>query len=946
MRRFILLTLYTLLLLPQLSSAQKQSNVWCFGLGAGIDFNGGVPTVFTSAINQDEGSASVADKTTGQLLFYTDGMTVWNRNHKVMLNGTGLASNPSSTQAAVIVPKPRSSTEYYVFTSDAGEYINPPNDGIHYSIIDMSQDGGLGALTLRNVPLLAPATEKLTAIEHCNGNDTWVIVHGWESDAFYAYLVTRYGIAPPVITRIGARHGVGGSRGDPYANSIGYLQASSDGTRLASVIYGTGAVELFDFDNRTGQLSNAISLTADSIVYGASFSPDGSKLYVTTKVNRGSLQFDPNAVMQFDLGSNQQAAIQSSRTVVASDDSVGMMALQLAPDGKIYVARINDTWLGVINNPNASGAACNFSRRGINLAPHRSLQGLPNMVNTYFDPTVIDCRPPTADFIPNVDSICQGNCIRYTDRTVDNPTSWEWTFEGGSPATFSGKIPPQVCYANSGNYRVQLIASNENGSDTAVRTVVVIPLPGADAGPDLSICFDESRQLSAGGNGSYQWSPGTGLSCTTCQKPVATPTKTTTYRLMVTNSFGCVSIDSMTITVNPLPKADAGKDRTICSGDSTQLSVDGDGAYQWSPATGLSCTTCKDPIASPTTTTTYRITVTSPAGCRAVDSVKVSVVPSPAAEAGPDRSLCLEESAVLGGSGNGSYQWSPATGLSCTNCRNPIASPTTTTVYHLTVTSSNGCQSSDSTTVHVDPSPRLVRFAIDKNYRVYPGVGLTVPVMLLDLLDSARISDLLFTIHWQPGMLRLVNGTDETVGLMQDGTLLHGWKVNVVKLQEGLFSARFTAPAGEYLKGIGALLNLRFLTFLSSASSSPLPFEIELTGAPCTKLVIDAGLVRLDSVCGLNLRLIEGTGENYSLAQNTPNPFTSSTTIDFSLGLDGPTTLEIFNASGQKVTTLVNGTLAAGTHQVAWNSASFPSGTYYYRVTSGTWSEEKSMVKR
>lgn len=946
MKRLVVLII-ALFAAAGLVKAQKQSNVWYFGQKAGIDFNGGTPLALSGGvINQAEGCASIADPLSGQLLFYTDGITVWNRTHRPMPGGNGsLWGHPSSTQSALILPKPRSASEYYVFSSDAGEYINPPNIGIHYSIVDMRQDGGLGDVTVRNIPLLVKASEKLTAIQHCNGTDAWVLAHDWEGDGYYAYAVTKYGISAPVVTHIGVRQGVGAPRGDPYSNAIGYLVSSSNGKRLASAIYGSGIIELFDFDNRTGKLSNLITLSVNEIAYGVSFSPDGTKLYATMKVGTGSNVGDPNAVAQFDLRSGQQSAIQASQTVVGSDGKVGMMGLQLGPDGKIYVARVGDSFLGVINNPNALGNACNFQVRGMNLGTGQCQQGLPNMITTYYDPTVISCRPPSADFTRSDTIICQGKCITYTDRSIDNPTRWEWSFEAGSPASFSGKNPPQVCYASPGTFSVRLISSNDNGADTAVKSVQVVPLPGADAGPDLSICIGESRKLNAAGNGTYQWT-GQGLNCTTCQSPVATPKVTTTYRLVVTNSSGCQSIDSVTITVSPYPKADAGSDVTICQGESTQLSNNGAGGYQWSPAAGLSCTDCQNPVANPTVTTVYKVVVTNPSGCSSIDSVRVRVVPPPVADAGPDRFICLEENATLSGSGGGSYLWTPSDGLNCTTCRNPVAMPTSTTTYHLTVTGANGCTSTDSTTVHVNRAPRLARVHIDNTYTAFPGTGLKIPVTLDDALDEARISDFLFTLHYQPGMLRLENGGSENLSLLIGGTLTDGWSVNVIQMQDGLFSARFTAPPGSYLKGTGALMNLRFLSFLYSATISPLPFEMELTGAECTSLIRNPGMVRLDSICGLNLRLIQGGEHPFSLAQNSPNPFGAKTTIQFSLGLDGPTTLEVFNASGQKVVTLLNSYMTEGAHSVIWNAQSYPSGIYYIRITSGYWGDEKRMVKQ
>jgi hypothetical protein len=113
--------LLLLILFFQISFAQKQNNQWRYGGAGAIDFNTVPPSFVTGCvIVASEGSASVADRITGALLFYTDGVTVWNANNQVMPNGTGLLGGDpillSSTTAAVIIPKPGSSNLYYIVT--------------------------------------------------------------------------------------------------------------------------------------------------------------------------------------------------------------------------------------------------------------------------------------------------------------------------------------------------------------------------------------------------------------------------------------------------------------------------------------------------------------------------------------------------------------------------------------------------------------------------------------------------------------------------------------------------------------------------------------------------------------------------------------------------------------------------------------------------------------
>src|ERR1043166_2729838 len=166
-------------------NSQKQTNIWYFGIYAGLDFNSGSPVVLTNGVlNTTEGCAAISG-TNGALLFYTDGVSVWNNTHSVMPNGTGLQGDVSTTQSALIVKKPGNESLYYIFTL--------PSEGTGsfcYSTVDMTLDGGKGDVTAKNTVLLGNVTEKMSAAHHCNGTDIWVTVHELNSKSFYSYSVT------------------------------------------------------------------------------------------------------------------------------------------------------------------------------------------------------------------------------------------------------------------------------------------------------------------------------------------------------------------------------------------------------------------------------------------------------------------------------------------------------------------------------------------------------------------------------------------------------------------------------------------------------------------------------------------------------------------------------------------------------------------------------------
>jgi len=367
MRKFLLPLLF---FVHSLLYAQTEASNWYFGSKAGIRFANGKPeAILGSALETTEGCATISDKA-GNFLFYTDGKNIWNKKHQLM--ASGLEGHDSATQSGVIVPKPGSNNVFYVFTVHT---ITPPK-GLQYSLVDMTAEGGLGTVTEKNIPVLSPTDEKVTAVRHKNNKDIWIITHKWESDEYYVYLLTNKGLSKePVVSKIGLMHSGSSDL------SIGYLKASPKGNKLASAIKSLAKYELFDFDNATGKLSNFIELDASAstaLTYGIEFSSDGSKLYCTA----GSV----NEIYQFDLKEKTPEKIKASRFLVGK--TTGWTgALQLGIDGSIYVSPYNVDYLGIIKNPNKKGAECGFTEKAIHLKGAKTQLGLPTFLQTYFEET-------------------------------------------------------------------------------------------------------------------------------------------------------------------------------------------------------------------------------------------------------------------------------------------------------------------------------------------------------------------------------------------------------------------------------------------------------------------------------------------------------------------------------------------------------------------------------
>lgn len=239
--------------------------------------------------------------------------------------------------------------------------------------------------------------------------------------------------------------------------------------------------------------------------------------------------------------------------------------------------------------------------------------------------------------------------------------------------------------------------------DTDTVQVTVHPLPQGIVNADTAICDGESVQLSSLGGVDHIWTPSAGLSCTTCPDPIATPDSTTLYELTLQNQFGCTTIDSVVITVNPNPIVTITGDDLLCEGQSTQLVATGGVGYSWAPSAGLSCDDCAEPVATPLETTTYSLTVSSSFGCTTVDSFTIDVKPNPTVETIEDITICNGNAIELTTAHTLGYRfnWTPADGLDDAGAQSPVASPERTTTYVVTAETEFGCLATDEVTVSV-----------------------------------------------------------------------------------------------------------------------------------------------------------------------------------------------------------------------------------------------------
>lgn len=468
------------LLLPITCLAQKEASIWYFGAQAGLDFSDCDPVALTDGmLYQLEGCATIAD-TDGNLLFYTDGVSVYNAAHDVMPNGMGLWGSPSSSQSAIIVPNPVDSSLYYIFTvaNNAGQY------GLAYSAVDMDLAAGMGDILPgeKNIQLNPLVAEKLTAVNHANNEDVWVIAHEMDSNNFITYSVTGAGVNQiPVVSGVGDEHlSVGLGTG-----AIGCLKASPDGTKLACAKgFMISGLELFDFDNATGVISNPKKIN-NFDAYGVEFSPDSRLLYATTPAFAGK-------IYQYDVTLPDLEAIQESQILIASDNKYA--TLQLAVNGKMYAAQtdpngtpIYDT-LSVINNPNNVGSGCNFQEDAVSLEGKYSLCGLPPFNQSYFQYEI------------NSDKFCFGDISEFEFITYANYTSISWDFgdpDSGADNTANGAGVTHV-FSAPGTYIVTADLTNAvNCHVILTQEITIYPRAELEQAEDLVQCGESFFDLTA-----------------------------------------------------------------------------------------------------------------------------------------------------------------------------------------------------------------------------------------------------------------------------------------------------------------------------------------------------------------------------------------------------------------------------------------------------------------
>lgn len=617
--------------------AQNEYNNWIFGEGAGITFiNGKALPIPGNNISAFEGCATYSDPVSGKLLFYTDGMTIWNSFHEVIVNGSGLRGGRSSTQAALILPNPAKDKQFYVLSA-------PDRTGIityelYYTLVDFQDLNG--AVIQKNILINSGLNEKLTAVPHCNGIDYWILAGGYSG--LHAFLLDSNGISKqPIISIV------------PGISSIsGYLKASPDGTKLATGSFSFQSVSslyLYEFNSQNGKIMNTMRIdtvlreftytTTGVGYYGVEFSVSGEMLYAIRKTESSS------ALLQFNVSNMQINSILSSKAAIGTD--LNVFAMMRGPDSMIYIARSGEFYLDRISRPDLPSYLCGYQSRAFILYGicRWGLPNFPEYQKRVVFPDVYVCAGDTIS-LGEGDNRPGRKYLWFPSAGLDNPQI---------ACPVARQIDSITIYTRT--------ETLDNGCTRSMQQKVILNnriKASIESTNNTVLCPGDSTQLRILGARSARWVPSAGLSNPNILNPIAKPDTTTLYTVYIERG-SCRDSLSYLLEVAPKVNADAGPDQYSCSGAVIMIGprkgITKGYSYQWTPLYEISNPLIANPFVRPLRKTEYILTVISPNGCIDYDTVIITPGNAPKVICAGDTAVCAGTPITLTASGANTYTW-------------------------------------------------------------------------------------------------------------------------------------------------------------------------------------------------------------------------------------------------------------------------------------------------
>jgi hypothetical protein len=652
------------------ATAQYESNWWYFGDSLSIDFKKGKasPTLQTKVPQagfQNLSSACVSDKN-GNFLFTVNNGFIRDANHQVMANGNGIKifnSNLASAQfsnSSFAVKKPGKNEEYYIFHyRDTTISLNTPQE-IYYSIVDMSMNGGLGAVSVKNVLLFKSFGFKGAATYHFNGKDVWVLFQKAHTprvpftfnygNLYMSYLITASGIQTPVysVLKNGSITHRGELRFSPQGDKFA---VSGDWVRQGTVnlkYQFSNSLVLSKFNNKTGKCFSDIKITSSPIrmvvvtsiqVSNLCFSSDGKKLYAMLDYDSLSIvalrQF--HDLTQLDVSVFNKDSIESKKHQLRSADYSRVdnrknnryehlySDFQLGLDGKIYWKTGAKT-IGRINQPNVFGSGCNFSDSVFVLPndSHHRYVGFPNFFSGYFKFSNI-----------HVENKCFSDSTRFSLLDTGSVASVIWNFGDASPLKSANPTDTvKHSYQRTGVFTVKGYLTHYRGTRDTVSEIITIDTI------QIPVLSDSAYTLCNGDTLSL-WN-------TKAAKHFFWNDSTFNDTLQVRNSgkYWYTSYnhcgewyDTLVVDSAIIPEVNIGRDTVFCSDSITLKSSWKNATYRWQDQS-------TDSIYVANKTGIYSVTVTNKCG---VDSSNISVTVQDTIypDLGKDTAMCIGDRLVF-----------------------------------------------------------------------------------------------------------------------------------------------------------------------------------------------------------------------------------------------------------------------------------------------------------
>lgn len=720
----------------------KSGSIWYFGINAGLSFNTDPPTILTDGQTQQNGATAVASDPEGNLLFYSTGERIFDRNHQPMPNG--LAVGGQLAGSACLAFPIKGLDEYAVITQSGGN-VSPQ---VFYTKVDMTRRGFLGDVdaATKKVPLSPDWPAFKIAATNCESG-TWLVMNMADSNAWESRYFTN-GTVSPAYRSYGGTPVLPGTLAD---NSAGQLKFSGDGRTLVNTLPGSGGVEIFDFEDVDGKISNPRTILLPDLAgaVGLEFSPNNRFLYVATRK-------PPSRVWQFDMLAGDAAAIANSRVLLAESPVFGQFSLlQLAPNGKIYISQnpnnASTGSLHVIHKPDQRGPDCQLQIGGQSLGAGRAFFGLPSFVRQAV-------WPKAQVEIVGPDSVCGVPGRVFFALRGSSCLSWDiWGVTGVASTITPAVRGLDVVFESPGTAFVSVTLNTPCGPvrDTLRVRVLNTSAPALDLGPDVVLCENGVATLAATpGFTRYLWNDGTA-------EPTLTTLFSGTYSVTAWDACGNPQTDSVQVSISPGSQLALGGDLKICRADGATFTRPANfSTWKWSPGQPVAdCDTCATVRLFPQKTTEFTVVAQSADGCLSTDTVRVALdtafvkldtfvcedqrlpflgawlpadtiarfamppangcdsilevttlpLPGLSFDLPPDTTLKIGDTLLLDIAPDGpapfGFVWKidPASGgqLSCADCPDPEFFALRNSILSLQITASNGCAAADSLTIKV-----------------------------------------------------------------------------------------------------------------------------------------------------------------------------------------------------------------------------------------------------